>query len=224
MAAQGPHEKIIKALCKDILLPIGVFQKGTSRLYLDDNGWYFTLIEFQPSGFSKGTHLNVAMNFLFRKEEGFSFDAAAGEYGIRVGGFIPFKNEEQFERAVRPYVYQARACALRYREFKDLGRTKEAVLRLVGAHSPTPWRFYYQAMICLMTHEETRGRKYYTQFLGSLNEDAHVYVKKHVVEAGYPQSADELNGDEAMTLIRRQRAEWHSKPSMKKMPVISEFE
>lgn len=34
-------DDIIKQLCKDILLPLGVFQKGNSRTYIDDNCYYF---------------------------------------------------------------------------------------------------------------------------------------------------------------------------------------
>lgn len=39
--------KIIRKLCKEIF-PSSVFQKGNSRVYFDDNGYYFTMIEFQP--------------------------------------------------------------------------------------------------------------------------------------------------------------------------------
>lgn len=34
------HSNIIKQVCKEILIPLGVFQKGTSRLYLDDNDYF----------------------------------------------------------------------------------------------------------------------------------------------------------------------------------------
>ena len=44
--------KIIKKLCKEIF-PSDVFQKGNSRVYLDDNGYYFTVIEFQPYSIKK---------------------------------------------------------------------------------------------------------------------------------------------------------------------------
>lgn len=44
--------KIIKRLCQEIF-PRDVFQKGNSRVYLDDNGYYFTMIEFQPYSLKK---------------------------------------------------------------------------------------------------------------------------------------------------------------------------
>ena len=42
------HNRIIQQLCREALLPLGVFQKGSSRTYLDDNDTFFTVIEFQP--------------------------------------------------------------------------------------------------------------------------------------------------------------------------------
>lgn len=59
------HSNIIKQVCKEILIPLGVFQKGTSRLYLDDNDYFFTVIEFQPSSWSNGTYLNIGLTFLW---------------------------------------------------------------------------------------------------------------------------------------------------------------
>ena len=63
--AMEPHAKIINAVAKKALAPHGFFRKGSSRIWLQDNGWYLTMVEFQPSGFSKGTYLNVAMHFLW---------------------------------------------------------------------------------------------------------------------------------------------------------------
>ena len=59
------HSKIINQVCREVLIPLGVFQKGASRLYLDDNDYFFTVIEFQPSTWSKGTYLNIGLTFLW---------------------------------------------------------------------------------------------------------------------------------------------------------------
>lgn len=58
---------IIKKKCKDIF-PEEVFQKGTSRVYYDDNGYYLTQIEFQPYSLKRGFFLNIGLSFLFNKE------------------------------------------------------------------------------------------------------------------------------------------------------------
>ncbi len=215
MSSPGPHDRIIKTLCREILLPIGVFQKGASRVYLDDNGWYFTMIEFQPSGFSQGTYLNIGLDFLFRREDYFAFCYADGTG--RIGNFVPYENDDQFEREVRPYVERAREHALKYRAFRNLETAKQAILRLPNDGA---WRPFYQAMICLMTHDEEQGRQYYTDFL----ESCDARFKAWIADAGYPMSAEGLDHDCAMSLIRRKRTLLHSKSSMKKMPAIGEFE
>lgn len=113
----GPHKKIIKALCTEQLLPLGVFQKGTSRTYIDDNGWFFTVIEFQPSDWSKGTYLNVAMHFLWNEKQYISFDFA--DRFCRVGEYIAYENDEQFTREVAKYVAEAVKWVKFYRKLCD---------------------------------------------------------------------------------------------------------
>ena len=104
--------QIIKQLCKDILLPLGVFQKGTSRTYIDDNGYFFTVIEFQPSAYAKGTHLNIALHFLWNKRDYISFDFP---FESRVKNFVEYQNDEQFTREVIKYVQEASEQVLFYR-------------------------------------------------------------------------------------------------------------
>lgn len=217
MGSSGPHDRIIHALCKEILLPIGVFQKGRSRLYLDDNGWYVTMIEFQPSGFSKGTYLNVGLHFLFMQGD-HSFDYSDGD--SRIGGFIAFENEEQFAHDIKPYVEKARDDALKYRAFRDVGHAKEVILRRKAVPGCSPWLLYHQAMICLLARHGMRGRRLYRQFLKNCSPR----FKSRVLEAGYPQSARGMDRDCVMGLIRQKRAAWHSLPSLREMPSFSEFE
>jgi len=64
---------------------------GRSRKRLDDQRWYATVIEFQPSGFGKGSYLNVGAHFLWRTTGHLSFDL-----GYRVNGFIRFESAAQF--------------------------------------------------------------------------------------------------------------------------------
>jgi len=43
--AGNVHEKIIIRTAKDMLAPMGLFQKGQSRTWIDDNGWFLTIVE-----------------------------------------------------------------------------------------------------------------------------------------------------------------------------------
>jgi hypothetical protein len=122
----NPHDQIIKQLCKDTLLPLGVFQKGSSRIYIDDNGYFFTVIEFQPSAFAKGTHLNIALHFLWNEREYISFDFPLGQH-IRIKEFVEYQNDEQFTREVTQYAQEAAKQVLFYRELQDITIAKSYI-------------------------------------------------------------------------------------------------
>ena len=122
----NPHDQIIKQLCKDTLLPLGVFQKGTSRIYIDDNGYFFTVLEFQPSAYAKGTYLNTALHFLWNERDYISFDFPFGA-DIRVKNFVEYQNDEQFTREVTKYVREAAKQVLFYRKLQDMETAKSYV-------------------------------------------------------------------------------------------------
>ena len=133
----NPHDQIIKQLCKDILLPIGVFQKGTSRTYIDDNGYFFTVIEFQPSAYAKGTHLNVALHFLWNERDHISFDFPFGA-DIRVKNFVEYQNDEQFTHEVTKYVQEAAKQVLFYRKLQDIATAKSYVKKWLRKYKGNP--------------------------------------------------------------------------------------
>ena len=115
--ANDACNRIIKEVCKEILLPLGIFQKGTSRVYIDDNGYFFTIIEFQPSSYSKGTYLNVALCFLWNEREYIAFDFP---FDSRVKNFVEYQNDEQFIREVAEYAHEAAQQVRFYRELQDI--------------------------------------------------------------------------------------------------------
>jgi hypothetical protein len=59
--AEPEHSsQIIAAAARRALAPVGFWRKGRSRVWLSDHGFWLTVVEFQPSGFGKGSYLNVA--------------------------------------------------------------------------------------------------------------------------------------------------------------------
>lgn len=64
-------DKLIRQAAREVLAPMGLFQKGRSRVWLDDNGWFLTMVEFQPITWSQGACLNVGASFLW--EQGTAF-------------------------------------------------------------------------------------------------------------------------------------------------------
>lgn len=118
----NPHEIIIKRLCKEILLPHGVFQKGASRIYIDDNGYFLTVIEFQPSGWAKGTYINLALNFLWEQRDYITFDFPPD---TRIMNLVQYESDEQFEREIRPHIEAALEQILFYRTLRDIPTAEE---------------------------------------------------------------------------------------------------
>ena len=133
----NPHDQIIRQLCKETLLPLGVFQKGTSRIYVDDNGYFFTVLEFQPSGFAKGTHLNIALHFLWNKRDYFSFDFPFGA-DIRVKNFVEYQNNEQFTCEVTKYVQEAARQVMLYRKLQDIATAKSYAKKWLQQYKGSP--------------------------------------------------------------------------------------
>ena len=73
------HNRDIAQAASAILKPIGCFRKGRSRTWLDDQGWWLGVVEFQPSSWSKGSYLNVAACFLWNEKDYLSFDDLTGD-------------------------------------------------------------------------------------------------------------------------------------------------
>jgi len=70
---------------------LGFLRKGRSRTWLADHGWWLVIVEFQPSGWSKGSYLNVGAHWLWSWSGHLSFD-----FGDRVGSFEAYEADEQF--------------------------------------------------------------------------------------------------------------------------------
>lgn len=85
------HNQLIARSAKTVLAPLGCKQKGRSRVWFADHGWWLAVIEFQPSSWAKGSYLNAAAMWLWNAKTHWSFDE-----GGRVEAFHSFRNEEQF--------------------------------------------------------------------------------------------------------------------------------
>jgi hypothetical protein len=83
--------KIIKQVARERLGAQGLRQKGQSRLWYFSGQYYLILVEFQPSSWGKGTHLNVGLDFNWFPKDYFAF-----EFGDRLSDFKPMNDEEAF--------------------------------------------------------------------------------------------------------------------------------
>jgi hypothetical protein len=116
------HNRLIAQAAKDVLAPLGLTQKGTSRVWLDDHGWWLGVVEFQPSSWSRGTYLNVGAMWLWRPHQ----DHIYFDLGDRVDDvpFVEYESEEQFLAQARRVAVRAGAevSSLRshIRSFEDV--------------------------------------------------------------------------------------------------------
>lgn len=106
------HSRIIARAAKEALAPLGCFQKGRSRTWLDDHGWWVAVIEFQPSAWAKGSFLNVGACWLWYAKDSLSFDD-----GSRIEGFREFESTGQFQAVAAALAERAKneVTALRKR-------------------------------------------------------------------------------------------------------------
>ena len=203
------HSKIINQVCREVLIPLGVFQKGASRLYLDDNDYFFTVIEFQPSTWSNGTYLNIGLTFLwnYNQSDVLSF-AFSRQPAARYGKFVEYKNETQFRKDVTSLVNIARDEILFYRSFRRIEFAKDWMIAYIKGFSDNKYAKFGLdiANICVLGNDIELAKFYYEN-----------YCKEHnmVKLINYENLSKEyLNSN-----IKATRKMWHSKSSMKKMPI-----
>lgn len=130
---------MIADAAKRNLAPMGLIRKGRSRIWLDDRGWYLTVVEFQPSGFSKGSYLNVGAHFLWSWSGSLSFDLSD-----RINGYIPFHSEDQFAPAIERLAVAAAAEVSRLRGLLvNPGAVPDAI---PSGSQPSSWPSYHRAI------------------------------------------------------------------------------
>lgn len=141
--ADTDHNALITRAARAALRPIGCVQKGRSRTWLDDNHWWVTVVEFQPSAWSKGTYLNVGACWLWYTKDYLSFDD-----GHRVDSFQSADNMETFESAVESVAARSREEVLHFRRrFSTLHATAE-YLNSKETGSVDIWGHYHAGVSC----------------------------------------------------------------------------
>lgn len=224
MEGKQDHNKIIRRAAGEVLKPLGLFQVGQSRLWIDDNGWFLTLVEFQPSGFSKGSYLNVALHFLWGRD----ISSAAHSFNFPVGGairqnaFVALADHEtDFYEAMTAMAQKAARLVEEYRQFRDLTHARQALLE---AKRNTSHDILHKMMICGLT-KDPLAERYYHQLI-VISED---FCKKNpevdymAKDLDYANSFGKMVYDpdlfqaRIVELVNERRDYLHTKPSYKKL-------
>lgn len=214
MAASNDHNKLVKQAAKSVLNPVGLFQKASTRMWIDDNGWYLTIVEFQPSMWSKGSYLNVALHYLWDVRDYLGFD-----YGHRVSGFVEYKDDEKFYSDMLAFGETAKNKVMEYRKFRDLEYAKKKILHYEQNLS-CKREMYHNMMICGLC-EDPQAKVYFEQLL-QLLQNANTQWEQDYYQELTEKIAPIIHNPAQMKnyicqKILQQRAFWRTKSGMRKM-------
>jgi hypothetical protein len=85
---------LLTQAAREVLRPLGLKQKGRSRTWIDDQGGWIGVVEFQSSSWSKGSYLNVGGMWLWHEHgRHLRFDVGHRVDGV---GFVEYESDEQF--------------------------------------------------------------------------------------------------------------------------------
>lgn len=160
LANPGPHGAILRAAAKANLVPLGMRQKGRSRTWLGDHGWWLAVVEFQPSSWSKGSYLNVACMWLWHPQNHISFNVYE-----RMGGYAEFKDEDSFRHAAENLARLAAEGTLRNEQrFRSIDAALQ-YLEAVATGSQNPWDHYHPMMAALACRRIERAKDHLRSLL-----------------------------------------------------------
>jgi hypothetical protein len=113
----------LDAVARPILRALGVQQKGRSRTWIGDRGWWLIVLEFQPSIRGSGAYLNVGEQHLWSERDHLAFE----EFERPLGG----SNLLTFDDTAIEKLVRAAKGAVE-RRMADHGEGVAALTRLSG--------------------------------------------------------------------------------------------
>ncbi|MER5934985.1 hypothetical protein [Streptomyces sp. NPDC002054] len=90
MADRSPVLRIITSAARDSLKPLGLAQRGRSRLWIDDHRWWLGIVEFTPPR-TAGSGLHVGAMWLWHDVDHLAFHVDTARSGPEL-----FRAEDQF--------------------------------------------------------------------------------------------------------------------------------
>ncbi|MEH1130815.1 hypothetical protein [Micromonospora sp. CPCC 206061] len=164
--------RLIAAAARVHLRSLGLRQKGRSRLWFDDHGWWLVVVEFQP-GRGPGTYLNVGAMWLWAERDYWAFDEGCRVYWRDDGSFtsaprpgeqgwqqhVDFVSVEQFARDVAPVATVAAGCVAELRtQFPDPAAVAERMTTSPARPGNTPlWRMFHGGVAAALSGDAVTG-------------------------------------------------------------------
>lgn len=226
------HNKIINAAAKKILAPEGLFKVGSSRKWIDDNGYFIIQVEFQPSSYDRGSYLNVGISFLWETSESLN-ETLTFNIGHRIDkvGYISYTGDDvAFAEKMEHFAEVALKNVREYRLFCNMDYAKgqmESQLENMSKTRRGFWEVYNLAMLCFLKRDFEEGKEYFNRFLqilkdsfyvGDLYIEWHEELYNHCIQHLFPKLKSEETAYKIVCdMIERRRIFFSSKPSYKKL-------
>lgn len=210
------HDKIIKKAAAEVLVPLGVFQKGQSRTWIDDNGWFLTIVEFRPSDWGKGAHLHVGLHYLWNNRDTLTFDySGVDSYSAEYTG-----NDEKFYTDMMELAAFAKEKVLYYRAFTEITYARNLIVKNDAVY---PWSTWDKMMLCFLNSDVGRGRNFYNQTVAETKDDYRDWAQEIQDRATHRIAPILSNHDSlkkyALSSIQESRCCWRKKSSMIKLKI-----
>lgn len=154
MAQTNEHGRIIAAAAKAALAPIGCVRKGQSRIWRSDQRYWVIDVEFQPSGWQKGSYLNIFVAWLWNVNDSYNFS-------YRAGFFIAFENAEQFTPPMKELAAIAAAEVLKVR--KKFGSFSDISDHIKANNRRAAWPGFDAAIACGLAGDVVSARQYFDE-------------------------------------------------------------
>jgi hypothetical protein len=161
VAAKPEFARIIDREAAATLRPLGLAQKGRSRTWVDDRGWWLTIVEFQPSKHGNASFLNVGACWLTYAKDYLSFDL-----GYRQRELAVFETTEQFTEAMRDYAIDAADRVVELR--RTISSPAAALERLMAERRPgtADWNTYHAGVFAGVVGDLALARRLLGEVLG----------------------------------------------------------
>ena len=161
------QDRLIAANAKRALTPLGFKQKGRSRVWWADRGFWLSVVEFQPSGLSRGSYLNVTPHWLWGLTDSLSFDRPVDH----VRTFIKFEDAQTFDGLAWG---QAQTAALTSAEldttFQDIQATAKILIADQREGRPGGWPSFHAAMAAGLSGDCSTAQRLLQETIASFSE------------------------------------------------------
>jgi len=137
---------------------MGLNQRGRSRIWLDDRFWWIGVVEFQPSGFSKGSYLNVGCMWLWHVHSHIAYSQIE-----RIESFHRYESEDQFKPIAMSFATQAKDAIEQYRkQFKEIQAVRRQYLE---APRQSFWQNFDAAVVCALCGDAATASKIFEELI-----------------------------------------------------------